>query len=163
MKVSDTPVTLSKTTIIRVLVTGSRSWVDEKFIDETFASISAEYSSGVRFVLVSGHCPAGADALAERACAGLGWTLELVPAEWDKYGRRAGFLRNKVMVDSAPDRVVAFVMDESKGASMTVRLARDASLPVQVYSRRTVTGDDTKTVCYGFGDDEASSSALPLF
>ena len=50
----------------------------------------------------------GADRLAERwaICSGTDW--QRVPADWKKYGKRAGPIRNSKMLRFEPDLVIAF-------------------------------------------------------
>lgn len=122
---------------VRVLVTGSRTWDDVEYLEKVFKRWDSRIGSNARKVLVSGNCPSGADRLAELAVEKLGWEIELYPADWDKHGRRAGFVRNSEMVESSPDYVVAFVKDGSKGATMTARLARQHELPVEEHSLET--------------------------
>lgn len=51
------------------------------------------------------------------------------PAEWSKYGRSAGYVRNKQMlVEGKPDLVIAF--PGGKGTAMMVKLAREAGVEV---------------------------------
>lgn len=109
----------------RVLITGSRSWDDISYIRRVFQEIA---SKNEHVTLVSGACPTGADRLGEIVAAELGWDVELHPADWSQYGKRAGFVRNAVMVDTEPDMVVGFVRNNSKGASMTVNLAKKKPL-----------------------------------
>ena len=55
--------------------------------------------------------------------------LEEYNAEWDKYGKAAGFLRNKAMLDEGkPDLVVAF--PGGKGTANMVSLAEAAGVEV---------------------------------
>lgn len=53
-------------------------------------------------------------------------------ADWEKYGKRAGFVRNQEIVDYA-DRVVAFWDGESKGTKHTIDLALKARKQLEVY------------------------------
>ena len=76
----------------RILVTGSRTWDDEAAVR---AALAPHYAPGA--VLVSGACPEGADAIAERIWAGWGGTVERHPADWAKHGRAAGAIRNGQM------------------------------------------------------------------
>jgi hypothetical protein len=57
-------------------------------------------------------------------------------ANWTKYGKRAGFLRNTQMLEEGkPDVVWAFVdkdLSESKGTKMMVDIARKGGVPCYV-------------------------------
>ena len=88
---------------MRILVTGSRGWTDgEKMTRALGPWFSFDN------ILVSGHCPKGADAMAERLWAGwLDMTvagairkgyIEIHPADWKKHGKAAGPIRNGEMV-----------------------------------------------------------------
>ncbi len=55
-------------------------------------------------------------------------------AEWQRLGHRAGFERNKLIVEEA-DEVVAFWDGASHGTLHTIKLARAAGKPVTVYQR----------------------------
>lgn len=117
---------------MRVLVTGSRTWDDAETIYWTFRNWWEQAGRPEKPTLVSGHCPRGADALAEYIWSRNGWPLELHPAEWDLYGRKAGFIRNEQMVRSNPDILFAFIKDQSKGATHTLKLARFHGIPAIV-------------------------------
>jgi len=86
-----------------VLVTGSRSWDDEATMRQTFNQIWAMWpdTGPRRPVLLSGNCPRGADAMAERLWQDAGFEIVHFPADWSKHGRSAGPKRNAQMVDAA--------------------------------------------------------------
>ncbi|MFD4242742.1 SLOG family protein [Streptomyces sp. NPDC058525] len=86
-----------------VLVTGSRSWNDEKSMRDTFNAAWSDWGpkNVVRPVLLSGHCPKGADAIAELLWRDTGFEIITFPADWSTHGRTAGFQRNQEMVDAA--------------------------------------------------------------
>lgn len=111
---------------IRLLITGSRSWDNIHYIRSTFMSLAVDFGDDI--TLVSGACPTGADRLGEIVAAELGWEIERYPADWNTYGKRAGFVRNSQMIDTSPDMVVGFVRNKSKGASMTVTLGKNRGL-----------------------------------
>lgn len=76
----------------------------------------------------------GADQLAARAARKLGLEVEEYRADWGKYGRRAGMLRNLEMLNRNPDFVLAFWDGQSKGTAHTIREARRRGMHVAVYS-----------------------------
>ena len=117
----------------RLLVTGSRSWTDRKVIRDALAQWWNENGRNPDAVLISGACPTGADAIAESLWRQNGLTVERHPADWNRYGNRAGPIRNRQMVHSNPDAVVAFIVDGSRGATGCVNEARKLGLPVTVY------------------------------
>lgn len=71
----------------------------------------------------------GADMLAGEWAAISGVEAACFPAEWSKYGHRAGPLRNeRMLAEGQPDLVVAF--PGSKGTAHMVRIAREAGVEV---------------------------------
>lgn len=116
---------------MRILITGSRSWTDRTVIRDALTSVWHPEA-----VLVSGACPRGADALCEACWTQWGGQTERHPADWARYGRRAGFHRNADMVATAPDVCLAFILDHSRGAEHTVSLAQRAGVPTRIYRAR---------------------------
>lgn len=113
----------------RVLVTGSRDWTDREAILET---LKFEFQINFRdrgMILVHGDCPTGADFMANEVWENQGLTVEKHPADWNQYGKRAGFIRNQEMVDSKPSICYAFIKNNSKGATHTVKACEKAGIP----------------------------------
>ena len=78
----------------------------------------------------------GADRLAGSVADGIGLKVIPVPAEWHRYGRGAGPVRNRAMLEMGPDLVIAFHADiaSSAGTAHMVKIAREAGVEVRVYS-----------------------------
>lgn len=114
----------------RVLVTGDRNWTDIETIEwQLKLCVHME-------VLIHGGAR-GADTIAGAFGKKLGSKVEVLEfrADWDKYGRAAGPIRNKQMlVEGFPDYVLAFHddLELSKGTRHMVSLARKAGIPVKV-------------------------------
>lgn len=65
----------------------------------------------------------GADRLAERYAYECDVGLQVFPADWDTYGKAAGFIRNKLIVDEC-DELVAFWDGKSKGTKNSMDHAK---------------------------------------
>jgi hypothetical protein len=103
---------------VKVLVTGDRNWTDELMMEKAIGSLSA------------GDCviqglARGADAMARYHAIKRGLQFLDFPANWDLYGRGAGPIRNKQMLDQNPDVVWAFHenLAQSRGTLNMVRQA----------------------------------------
>lgn len=73
----------------------------------------------------------GVDRLGEQWAEKNNIPVKKFPANWDKYGKRAGYLRNAEMAEYA-DALVAFWDGESKGTEHMINLAKKAGLVVRV-------------------------------
>lgn len=104
---------------MRIAIVGSRSF-DDYFTLKSFLTfhIKVDHIQAV----VSGGAK-GADKLAEKFAYEFQIPeLRIFVPQWLKYGKRAGYLRNKKIVDDV-DMVFAFWDGESKGIKSTINLA----------------------------------------
>ena len=113
---------------MRILVTGSRNWTNKDAIEKNLFFEALHHPSIDKITVVSGNCPTGADYMAEEWARLMGWEVELHPADWNKHGKKAGFLRNAEMVALGADICIAFILDASKGATHTANLAEKAGI-----------------------------------
>lgn len=118
----------------RILITGSRTWDNTAVIAKAMSeAILLAGASQEETVVVHGACPRGADSIADQLAASWGANIETHAADWDTHGKPAGFIRNAEMVNLGADICLAFIKDNSKGASHTLDLATRAGIPVQVF------------------------------
>ena len=111
----------------RILVTGSREWNDFKLVKKELSQFPPDTT-------VIHGAARGADRIAGYIARQLGFKVVEYPAQWDKYGRRAGILRNEEMAtQSACTHVLAFHDDPNlgRGTAHMVRLIRRRGMPVK--------------------------------
>lgn len=85
--------------------------------------------------LILGDCPTGVDAVAlffaEKVLKNI-VTHEVHKADWDKYGKGAGHIRNGEMLKAKPDYIIAVHknFNNSKGTLNCVKQAKKLEIPV---------------------------------
>lgn len=113
---------------MRVLICGSRNWIDERVIEREIRKHRKE----IKLIIHGGA--RGADTLAGMIAHQLRIPVKVFPAQWKRFGRGAGHIRNQQMLDEGkPDQVWAFTEDlrSSRGTKDMVHRATKA----QVYYR----------------------------
>jgi hypothetical protein len=116
---------------MKVLVTGSRDWVDTQLLKDALVAARAT-------VVIHGDAR-GADRIAKDVARSLGLTERAYPAQWNIHGRKAGPLRNQQMLDEEHTEaepinlVLAFPMPGSIGTWDMVRRAEKLGLNVKIY------------------------------
>jgi len=81
--------------------------------------------------IVSGGAK-GADQLGEQYAKENNYNLRIFPADWDKYGKKAGYIRNEEMAKYA-DACVCFWDGKSKGTKMMIELAKKYKLKTRLF------------------------------
>ena len=105
----------------RILICGDRNYKDWMQVREYLDTVS-------RTAIIIHGGARGADSIAGNLAIYLNMKVIKYPADWDKYGRAAGILRNQQMLDEGhPDLVVYFHKDleNSKGTKDMVTRAVD--------------------------------------
>lgn len=114
---------------MRILITGSRKWTDYTTIFNALEKYNHNHTANDPVIVISGNAK-GADTLAEKAARNLKYRLELYPADWNKYGKAAGMIRNRQMIQTGIDICLAFPTKESIGTWGCMREAKKAGIPV---------------------------------
>lgn len=87
--------------------------------------------------IVQGGCPTGGDYLARNYAKSKGYELKEFPADWDTYGKLAGYIRNKQMheyISQYPNRGVFIWWDgKSRGTSHSFELAKQYNNPARCF------------------------------
>lgn len=116
-----------------LLVTGSRDWTNEALLRRRIQLFVELLDIQV---LRHGHCPIGADAMADTWGRELGLTVERYPADWNNAGPAAGPARNQQMVDLGAELCLAFPVPGSRGTWDCVRRAQQAGIDTLIYPGR---------------------------
>jgi hypothetical protein len=116
---------------MKVLVCGSRDW-------EWESPIIRELSKFPKNTVVVHGCAKGVDTFAGSAARRFGFKVLEYPANWKKYGKSAGMIRNKKMLEENPDIkiVLAFSEDlsKSKGTANMIKTASERGIEVRYFS-----------------------------
>lgn len=102
---------------MKVIIAGGRSFFNYDLVKETLLPMKSEIEC-----IISGRAN-GADSLGEKFAEEHGIEILYFPAEWDKYGRSAGYIRNKEMANEA-DFLVAFWDGNSKGTKHMIDIMK---------------------------------------
>jgi hypothetical protein len=99
--------------------------VDSDAIREVFKNVQAVEPDAV---IIHGAAPS-ADAWAGYIAGTLGFHVEVHPADWARYGKAAGPIRNQEMLDGGADLVIAF--PGGRGTQDMMNRAESADVPVE--------------------------------
>lgn len=116
--------------VFRVIIAGTRTFNDYKTLCGHCDHLLQQKAHTHRIVIVSGTAR-GADKLGERYAAEHGYTVERYPANWERDGKAAGFIRNRQMADVA-DALIAFWDGTSNGTKSMIEIARKKDLAVRI-------------------------------
>ena len=106
---------------MKITIGGCRDFEDYELFKE-FVAECIKKMGHEKITILSGHC-SGADIMGEKYADEHGYEIEIHLAEWKKYGRAAGPLRNAEMVKES-DVVIAFWDGKSKGTKSLVDCAK---------------------------------------
>lgn len=121
------------------VVCGSRDWPAPWFVTHKIIDLIPRdwlvITGGAKNALRDRHGdPLSVDQHAHAEAVRLGYATEVIEAGWDVHGRRAGFLRNIVMLDRGPLKVLAFHAHQSKGTAHTIREAYKRGIELHVFT-----------------------------
>ena len=117
------------------IIAGSRGFSNYKLLREQCNKFLREKRKTSNIIVVSGHAR-GADTLGEKYAQDEGFTLEIYPAQWKKFGKRAGYRRNEQMAEVA-DALIAFWDGSSKGTKHMIDIMNEKNLLVRVVEYET--------------------------
>lgn len=122
---------------MKMIIAGSRTFNDYQFLDKRVTDYLNTFQTVLSFIdhyfpeppniwhnleIVSGGA-AGADTLAERFAEEKNLPLKVFPADWKKYNKRAGHIRN-VQMGNYADMLIAFWDGKSTGTADMIDIMR---------------------------------------
>lgn len=108
---------------MRILVCGGRDYGDKEKVYHILGGLQQ-----VQEIIEGGA--RGADSLAEQYANDNSIPVRRFDADWKSFGRAAGPIRNKQMLEEGkPDMVIAF--PGGKGTAHMVKIAKEANIPVK--------------------------------
>lgn len=127
---------------IKIIIAGTRTFDDFSTLVNIVNHIITIklYKKGYKasnIEIVSGTAK-GADTLGISFAEAYGHNVKHFPAEWDKFGKSAGYIRNKQMAEYVSYRkgygaLIAFWDGKSKGTKHMIDLAKEYGLDTFVY------------------------------
>mgnify|MGYP003116926381 CR=1 FL=1 len=119
----------------RVIIAGSRSASGHyiySLLERKLDSILKDKAVTHDIVIVSGTAK-GADLMGEQYARSRSFRIDRYPADWNRFGRRAGYIRNVEMASNA-DALVALWDGSSRGTKHMVDIAGQHGLPTRIVS-----------------------------
>lgn len=116
---------------MRTIIAGSRDIHDPEILEYAITAMRADPDGWTITEILSGGAP-GVDKLGETWADEHQIPYTVYPADWNRYGRSAGPMRNCVMAANA-DALIAIWDGESRGTKHMIETARRNGLRVVVY------------------------------
>ena len=126
---------------IKVLICGGRNYNDKTFAFKFLDWFEKEF--GIIAEVIEGGAR-GADSIGREWAESKNDRIKIttVNAEWEKYGKSAGYKRNWAMAELKPDVIIAF--PGGLGTQMMMRIGEDKNIPIcqtWLYDWNDVTGN----------------------
>ena len=134
----------------RILISGDRNWHDVNRMLEAFEHFHISKDD----VVINGAAR-GADLISSFIAMDAGIKYEEFPANWDKFGKAAGHIRNLEMLDTNPDLVIVFhdTLFFSKGSKHCAQEALKRNIKTYL-----VTSTDIQDLIEVINDKDKASS-----
>ncbi len=136
-----------------ILITGSRDWDDKTLM----FNILSEYKDK-NVTIIHGNCK-GADKCSDLIGKQLSFNIISMPADWKKYGKGAGPIRNKEMINllldyRSKEDIISYVLviafhdnlNASKGTKHCIGLALREKLPIRYVDHKIKDEDNNNKI-----------------
>ena len=114
---------------MRIIIAGGRDFNNYAELAKTMDYLLSNITDDITIVCGKAR---GADTLGEQYVKEKGYAILYFPADWNKYGRSAGFIRNEQMAKNA-DALAAFWDGQSVGTRHMIETAKKNNLLVRIH------------------------------
>ena len=112
---------------MKIIIAGGRDFLDF----DLMSSKLDHYTSNLKDIEIVSGGANGADSLGEKYANLNNHSIKRFPADWDKYGKGAGFKRNCQMANYA-DALIAFWDGSSRGTQHMINTANKKGIQVKI-------------------------------
>jgi hypothetical protein len=112
---------------MNIIIAGSRSFDDYDKLVICLDNLLAKYSD---ITIICGLAK-GADLLGKKYAEQKGYGIKEYPANWNRFGKKAGPYRNEEMA-KVGDMLIAFWDGKSKGTKNMIQLAKKHGLIIEI-------------------------------
>ena len=110
-------------------IIGARTFADYPILEESLVGIIKKH--GLPHTVVSGGAR-GADRLAITWAMNKGINMINHQPNWNRYGKRAAYIRNCKIVEDA-DIIIAFPSHKGSGTQMTLKIAKEQGIECMIH------------------------------
>lgn len=105
---------------IKLAIVGSRSFNNYELLKKEINNFISENDFSINQIISGGA--RGADNLGEKYAKELNIETQIFYPDWNKYGKKAGFIRNEDIINNS-DVIIAFWDGQSHGTKHDIELA----------------------------------------
>ena len=117
--------------MVKVIVAGSRTFNDFAYLEKHLMAYFKANALHRKDVEIISGTAKGADSLGEQFANKYGLKLTKFPADWNQYGKSAGYIRNEEMAKYAKKDGILFAFwdNSSKGTKHMISIASKYNIP----------------------------------
>ena len=120
-----------------LIVAGSRSFKDYEYLKACLDDLLIDLAKNNYPITIISGTANGADKLGERYAKEKGYDIIRMPADWEKKGKRAGYLRNAQMADKVKEEgfggCACFWDGKSPGTNWMIKLCNEKQIDCYIY------------------------------
>ena len=122
-----------KRDLTKIIIAGSRSFNNYQYLYDRIKWVLNQENIDLHDVEIVCGMARGADKLGESFAIDHFLQVKYFSAQWDLYGKQAGYIRNKAMAEYA-DLCICFYDGQSRGTRLMMNLAMEHKIPLYAFN-----------------------------